>query len=94
MEDRNMPATKADLAALNERVEILRAEMQHSLQDLNETIRDVETKLLKAFYGFAESNNKRVIQIESDQAAIRSRLGTLEDRVLEVEKRLNMPPTQ
>ena len=57
MEDGNMPATKAELAALNERMDILRSEMQHSLQDVNETIRDVETKLLKAFYSFAESNN-------------------------------------
>lgn len=96
MEDRN--ATKADLEALedrlNERIEILRSEMQHSHQDLNETIRDVETKLLKAFYSFGESNNKRVMELEGNEAAIRSRLGTLEDRLLEVEKRLNMPPTQ
>src|SRR6266404_2020257 len=98
MEDRNMPATKADLEALearqNERLEILRSEMQHSHQNLNETIRDVETKLLKAFYSFGESNNKRVMELEGNEAAIRSRLGTLEDRLLEVEKRLNMPHTQ
>ena len=51
------PATKADLEGLegrlNERHDMLRAEMQHTHHDLNETIRDVETKLLKAFYSFA-----------------------------------------
>jgi len=54
MEDRNMPATKADLAALEERIEILRSEMQHSLQDLTETMRDGQTEVLKAFYSFAQ----------------------------------------
>jgi hypothetical protein len=35
-----------------------------------------------------------MMELEGNEAVIRSRLGTLEDRLLEVEKRLNMPPTQ
>jgi hypothetical protein len=31
-------------------------------------------------------------EIESNEAAIRNRLATVEDRLLQVEKRLNMPP--
>ena len=34
------------------------------------------------------------MELEGNEAAIRSRLGTLEDRLMEVERRLNMPPTQ
>jgi hypothetical protein len=73
-------------------VDQLRSETNHMYNDLVERIADGETRLLKAFYNFAESNQKRVAEIDSDQAAIRSRLGSVETRLLEVEKRLNMPP--
>jgi adenosine/AMP kinase len=107
MENGHEPATKADLAALrvdltadlaavearlNERIEILRGEVQHSFDDLKETMRDTQTELLKSFYTFAESNNKRLTAVEGNDAVIQSRLATIEDRLLEVEKRLNMPP--
>lgn len=107
MENGHEAATKADLAALrvdftadlaavearlNERHEILRGELQHSFDDLKETLRDSQTEILKAFYTFAESNNKRLTAVEGNEAAMRSRLATIEDRLLEVEKRLNMPP--
>ena len=32
-------------------------------------------------------------ELEGNEAAIRSRLGTIEDRLMEVEKRLNIPPS-
>jgi hypothetical protein len=41
--DRNVPATKGDVA------------------DILETLRDVETRLLNAFYGYAKTNDKRVL---------------------------------
>jgi len=31
-------------------------------------------------------------EVEDSQAALRRRIGTIESRLLEVEKRLNMPP--
>jgi hypothetical protein len=83
MEDRNMPATKADLEGLevrlngraealegrlNERIEILRSEMQYSLQDMTEAMRDGQTEVLKAFYSFAQSNNKRMMELEGNEA--------------------------
>ena len=76
---------KADIAQL-------RAETNHQYRDLVERISDSETRLLKAFYDFAQSNQKRMTEIEGNEAAIRSRLATIEDRLLNVEKRLNMPP--
>jgi hypothetical protein len=36
--------------------------------------------------------NQRIKQGEGNQAAFNARLATLEERLLEVEKRLNMPP--
>lgn len=56
-------------------------------------LRDTETKLLQAFYGYAEATNKRFNQLDGNIAIFFNRLGTVESRLLEVEKRLNIPPT-
>ena len=93
MDDLNAPATKGDVqGAVQGAVEQLRSEMHHQYDDLKKTIRDSETKLLKAFYSFAESNQQRLAQVESTTNGVIARLVTLETRILEVEKRLNMPP--
>jgi hypothetical protein len=60
--------------------------------DIMEALRDVETKLLNAFYGYAKSNDKRVLETEGNEGVLRSRVATLETRLTDVEHRLNMPP--
>jgi predicted nucleic acid-binding Zn-ribbon protein len=90
--DRNAPATKGDVADLSERLEMLRTEVQHGYDDLREAIRDSQTEMLKAFYSFAQSNSKRFAELEGNEAAIRSRLGTIEDRLMELERRVITPP--
>ena len=93
MDDLDAPATKCDIQGVVQgAVEQLRSEMQHQYDDLKETIRDSETKLLQAFYSFAESNQQRLALVEGNTNAVIVRLATLETRLLEVEKRLNMPP--
>jgi hypothetical protein len=95
-----LKATKAELKAdltaletrLNERHDMLRSEMQHMNDTLIERISDVETKVLQAFYTFAQSNQQRFMQVEGNTNALGSRVAALETRLLEVEKRLNMPP--
>ena len=84
MDNGNAPATKADLAELrqelklelsslesrlNERHEILRSEMAHGYHDLKESMRDMQTELLKVFYNFGVSNSKRLTEIEGNEAA-------------------------
>ena len=97
MENGNAPATKQDVerlrSAMKQDVEQLRSEMSHIHQDLVEQMREVETRLLKAFYGFADTNQKRLDHIETDEEALRKRVSSIEGRLLEVEKRLNMPPS-
>jgi hypothetical protein len=60
LDDRNAPATKGDIADLEQKFEQkfeqLRGEMNHGYADLAERISDSETRLLKAFYDFAQSN--------------------------------------
>jgi hypothetical protein len=84
MDNGQEPATKQDIAQL-------RSAMNHQYDDLKETIRDSETKLLKAFYTFAESNQTRLATIETDSDAVKKRVGILEERVLELERKVNFP---
>jgi len=88
-DDRDAPATKGDL---QDAVTQLRSEINHQYDDLKEAIRDSETRLLQAFYGFAEANQKRLAQYDAATALLMNRVSTVEERLLEVEKRLNMPP--
>jgi hypothetical protein len=96
LDDQNTPATKGDLAKLErkieEKVEQLRSEVNHGYRDILERVSEGETRLLRAFYDFAQSNQKRMTEIEGNETAMRSRIATLEDRLLQVERRLNMPP--
>jgi hypothetical protein len=62
----------------------LRAEGRHAHAALVERLEQFEERLLNAFHYFTELNK---------QAEIRNRLATIEYRLLQVEKRLNMPPT-
>src|ERR1035438_9894936 len=71
----------------------LDASEQRMLDKVSDIVRDAETRILQAFYGFTESSKKRMGQMEVSDAVLVSRLGTLEDRLTEVEKRLNIPPS-
>ncbi len=87
------PATKADLKALEERLEKSIEESSHAVEErLLEALRDTETKLLRAFYSYAQTTDKRLVLVEGADANVLSRLGTVESRILEIERRLNMPP--
>jgi hypothetical protein len=104
------PATKADLLALEARMDgkllALESRMesrfngkldtleQRLLDRMGSMIHDSETRLLQAFYSFAETNNKRLTQFEATDVLLLTRVTTLESRVLEVEKRLNIPPAR
>ena len=82
----NAPATKGDLKEFGE---ALRNEFRN---DLHNAIHESETRLLSAFYSFARTSATRIEAVEDSDTATRRRLGTLEVRLLEVERRLNIPP--
>ena len=77
------PATKADL---KEGLDGLRTE-------LLQAIHDMETRILKAFYAYTEATQKHLADLDRSDGSLRDRLGTLEVRMTEIEKRLNFPPT-
>ncbi len=96
-------ATKEDIAELRselhltadnlrDRMEKLEERMDERFENLEEKIRDSQTELLRAFYGFTETIRQRFQGQDQTEASLKQRIGTLESRVLEIEKRLNMPP--
>ena len=96
-DDRNAPATKADLAEMETRLTAgFRADLAERetrmVDQLTEAIRDTQTETLKAFYGFVETVQTRFKAQDDTEAGLKKRLTVLEERVLEVEKKLIMPP--
>jgi hypothetical protein len=87
--DRNAPAAKGDLEDLETR---LKGEISELEARLTEKMRDMQTKLLHAFYGFAESAQARFEAQDDTESALKRRLTSLEGRLLEVDRRLKMPP--
>ena len=100
----SQPATQADLKALEQRLEgkIDAAEQrlegkidtaeQRMLDKVGEMIHASETRILTAFYGYTESTNRRIRTVEMAGTTFFSRIGVVEDRVTDIEKRLNLPP--
>ncbi|SPF38578.1 hypothetical protein SBA4_2170003 [Candidatus Sulfopaludibacter sp. SbA4] len=85
MTNGHAPVTKQDM---DEAVSGLRNELLAAMKAS-------ESKLLQALYGYAESNRLRLSQQEAEMASLMARLGVLEDRLLLLEKRLNLvEPTQ
>jgi ElaB/YqjD/DUF883 family membrane-anchored ribosome-binding protein len=78
-------ATKSDL-------EQIRSEFQHGFDELKETVRDGQTEILKAFYGYTQTTDAKLKEGEISDNFLRERLTIVESRLLNVERRLNMPP--
>jgi hypothetical protein len=96
--DRNAPATKGGVQDivqeavqdLEVRIDARFHQFEHRMEQL---VHDSETRIFQAFYGYAEATNKRFNQVDGNVAIFLNRLGTVESRLLEVEKRLNIPPS-
>lgn len=95
MENGNQPATKQDIAEVRTELKAMDDRMKAMEDRLIKALRDSRTELLKAFYSFAESNRERVSQVEGNQASLIMRIGTLKDRMTNLERRVITPsPTQ
>jgi hypothetical protein len=87
--DRNSPATKGDLADLEDR---LTGSMRELEERIMESMRDIQTEMLKGFYGFTQTVSARFQEQDQTEISLKRRIATMEDRILEIEKRLNFPP--
>jgi len=99
MASNNNFATKADLKALRDELveaihsseKTLREEMNAQRDELIEAIHDSETKLLRAFYDFAESNRLRIVEVETATSTLTKRLDIVEGRLMAIEKKFHLP---
>ncbi len=87
--DRNAPATRGDLEDFKIEVNTRFQEFEHRIEHL---ILESEGRVITSTYRLAESFQQRMTQAESNQAFFNARLATMETRITEIEKRLNMPP--
>ena len=78
--DDDSPVTKRDLQELRTATH---ADMQQLRDDLIEKMREMQTEVLRAFYGWAKPVESRLRNVDE----INSRLGLLEERVTAIEKR-------
>ena len=88
MNNGSAPATKQDLTDL--KTELLAADARLK-EELLEAMHDIETHLLKAFYGYTESTQRHLKELDRAHISVHERLGTLEDRIQELERRINFP---
>ncbi|MBI3934686.1 MAG: hypothetical protein HY316_08320 [Acidobacteria bacterium] len=92
-------ATKTDLKTLRHELKGDMAVLRNELKDdvasmrgeLVEAIHHTETKLLKAFYEYAESNRLRIVTVETDATNLSKRLAIVEDKLFAIEKKLDLP---
>ena len=71
---------------------LVKGEVSELETPLTEQMRDMQTKLLKAFHRFTESVQSRCRAQDDTESGLKHRLTILETRILEVERRLKMPP--
>jgi len=99
-EDENAPAPKRDLAELGAGLEQRMAELEQRMagleERLSEQIRDSQTEILKAFLPWQESVHTQFRKLEANMGnnvtSIEQRMGIMERRLWEIEKRLLMNP--
>ena len=87
--DKNSPVTKKDLVDLKSEID---AHLNGMEARLVEKIRDSQTELLRGFEKFQTANNIRMRKLEANLSNLDTsasmRLENLEERLLEVEKKL------
>jgi hypothetical protein len=89
-DERAKAATKGDLIELEAKFD---GKLSQLKDDLVEAIRDSQTEVLRAFYGFSQTVLDRFKEQDQTEAGLKRRMATIESRIFEIEKRLNMPPS-
>jgi len=89
-------ATQGLRAEMLQRMDALRVEMLQRMDEhaasLEESIRDSQTEMLKAFISYQEGQQIRMRGFESKDVEITERMAVLERRLQEIERRLLLNP--
>ena len=89
-------ATKKDLKDLEVRLlaaidDRTRAAIAESEERMKEFSRDLQTEILRSIYQIAETSSKRLAALERADISFTERFIVLENRILSIEKRLDLP---
>lgn len=83
-------------AAVNAKLEKLETALRETEDRILESMRDMQTEILRGFGTWAENQSLRLTKAEADHrnldTAATMRLANVEHRLLEIEKRLLMEP--
>jgi flagellar biosynthesis/type III secretory pathway protein FliH len=95
----NRPATQADLHALENRlIKAIAGSQAEILEHMHEFVRDAQTELLRGFEAYSIGHNVRMRKLQADlsnvDASTDQRLLALENRLLQIEKRLPLTPPE
>jgi hypothetical protein len=89
-------ATETRLDALDAKIDSMQVALIQRLDEiaaaLEEGYRNMKTELLKAFYTMGQTIQARMDTQETAITGLQRRQALLEARLLEIEKRLNLPP--
>ena len=89
-------ATGTRLDALDAKIDSMQVALIQRLDEiaaaLEEGYRNMKTELLKAFYTMGQTIQARMDTQETAITGLQRRQALLEARLLEIEKRLNLPP--
>ena len=92
MEDRNLEHLRAefkqDLASFESGLDTKLREFERRMEV---HLEDMQGKMMTAIYRLAETMLVRLADIERSDSIFKQRLATLEERLTELEKRLNIP---
>ena len=81
-----MAAVKAEMAAMKQEI----------IEEVQERVRDAQTEILKAFFPFQQSSDIRMRKLEANlsntDTALTERMGVVERRLQEIERRLIINP--
>ena len=95
MDNGHEPATRADLAALEQRLgsemKSLVSDMKTMEERLVEAFRDSQTEVRKAFYSYAESADLKMRDGAASDSNLRERLSVVERRLTDLERKVNFP---
>jgi hypothetical protein len=88
---------RAELHSLEDRViRAIGKSQAEIVERMQEFVRDSQTELLRGFQAFATSQTVQIRKLKADlsnvDTATDQRLSALEQRLLEIEKRLQIPP--
>ena len=88
MDESIVPLTRADLDALSEEFAKSMGELERRL---DASITAVADRVLESIFRLAEALQSRVTDLERSDANLKHRLSMLEERLIEIEKKLNLP---